>query len=205
MSALAKRALGVVAMLAGVGLLVVGVGQFWMTPTKPFQPRLLIRGIVGGCVLLYFGRKWFFNFIRLDVIGVDPASPEVAEARQKAQASIGRLWEYLAANRYECYVKFPMATGSGGTEHIWAVVHSKGDEGVVVSLVNDPVDRPKGAGERQVVAYRDIEDWQVVVSEAEIHGGYSVRALEKIALARGYRISRADRKRLRAFVDLEAA
>ena len=196
-----KQGFGLVAILVGAGLLVAGVGQHWLDPGKPFRIGPLIRGLVLGGLFLSFGRKWLFNLIALDVCPVDPGNPEIADATRRAQATLPRLWDYLAENHYECFIKFPMRTEAGQLEHIWGVAHSRTEAGVVVSLANDPVDAPEDAAQRRVIPTKDIEDWQVMISESEIRGGYSVGALGRIAKSKGYRFSRADQKRLRAFVD----
>ena len=200
-----KRAFGFIAMVLGIGVLVMGIGQPWLAPEKPFRVGPLIGALVFGGAFLSFGRKWLFNLIALDVLPVEPGDPEIAEATRRAQATLPTFWNYLAQSRYECFVKFPMQTKEGRAEHIWGVVHSRNNGDVVVSLANDPVERPQESADRRVVSVNDIEDWQVVVSESEIRGGYSIGAMERIAKARGYRISRSDRKRLRAFVDVEPA
>lgn len=200
-----KQALGLVAIVVGVGLLVTGVAQHWLSPSKPFRMGPLIGGLVLGSVFINIGQRWLFNLIALDVLPVEPSHPEIAEASRRAQATLSTFWNYLAQNRHECFVKFPMQTTDGQAEHIWAVVHSRANGSVVVSLANIPVDQPRDASDRRVISVNDIEDWQVVVSDTEIRGGYSITALERIARSRGYRLSRADQKRLRVFVDREPA
>jgi uncharacterized protein YegJ (DUF2314 family) len=200
-----KQVFGLVAILVGAGLMVAGVGQHWLSPGKAFHIRPLIGGLVLGSMFLSFGRRWLFNLIALDVMPVEEGNPEIARASQRAQANLSTFWNYLAQNRYECFVKFPMQTTDGQVEHIWAVVHSRADGSVVVSLANNPVDQPRDASDRRVISVNDIEDWQVVISDSETRGGYSIGALERIARSQGYRLSRADKKRLRVFVDREPA
>ncbi len=204
MAALVKRAFGLITFLLGAALALIAVGHGLIRPDEPFELGVFIGGLFWGLVFLYFGRKWLFNQIDLDVIPVEPESPELADARRRALSSIGVLWHYLDENRHECFVKFPMETKSGSIEHIWGVVHSRQGDKVVVSLANEPVEAPSGEADRRTVAIRDIEDWQVFVSESEIRGGYSVGALARIAKSRGYGLSRSNRKHLEKFVDLEA-
>jgi uncharacterized protein YegJ (DUF2314 family) len=205
MAAKLKQAFGLVAIVVGAGLLIAGVGEHWVFPGKPFRIGPLIGGLVVGATFVSFGRKWLFNLIGPDVLAVEPGNPEIAEASRCAQATLSTFWSYLAQNRYECFVKFPMQNTDGVPEHIWAVVHSRGSGSVVVSLANEPVDQPRDAAPRRVISENDIEDWQVVISDTEIRGGYSIAALERIARAQGYQISRSDKKRLRVFVDREPA
>ena len=203
MRRLLKQLLGLVAILVGVALLGAALGQKWLRPEEPFAWGPLLGGLLWGSVSIYYGRRWLFDLISLDVLPVEPGDPEVEAAKARAQASLERLWESLAENRYECFVKIPMQVEAGGVEHIWAVLHAREGDGVVVSLANDPVDTPKDPSQRRVVPIRDLEDWQVMVSEDEIRGGYSIGALARIARSRGHRISGADRRRLEAFVDLD--
>jgi uncharacterized protein YegJ (DUF2314 family) len=202
MSTRLKQILGLVAIVVGLPMLGYGLAH-WLLAEEPFQLTTFIGGSVLGLLFLSFGRKWLFNLISLDVIAVESDSPEIKKAAQRARSTIGQLWDYLAQNRHECYVKFPLKTKSGSCEHIWGVVHSRVEGGVVVSLANAPVENPDNTNDRMVVSEDDIEDWQVFISESEIRGGYSIAALAQIARARGGRLSRSDRRKLEVFVDVD--
>jgi Uncharacterized protein conserved in bacteria (DUF2314) len=143
-----------------------------------------------------------FNWIDLDVIAVEPHDPVIEAAAQQARATLSVFWNYLEQHRYECYVKFPMETKEGKTEHIWAVVHAREGDKVVVSLANRPIDAPSTDDERRLVAIGTIEDWQVAVSPTELRGGYSVAALATLAKKRGYSVSPKDRRILSALLDV---
>jgi hypothetical protein len=201
MGTMLKREMGAVAILVGAGLLVAGLGQRWLFPGKPVLLGPLLGALVTGSVLLTYGRRWLLNMISLDVFAADADDAEIRDAKQRAQGTLGQLWHHLERKQHECYVKFPLEVKSGSMEHIWALVHSREPQGVLVSLANQPVEEPSRATRRFVVDAAQIEDWQVVVSESEIRGGYSVAALARLARRQGYSISRTDRKRLAAFVD----
>jgi hypothetical protein len=187
-------------LLVGLTLLVFGLGQPWLTPGRPFQIGPLVGGLFWGFLGFTYGRKWLFNLIDMSVIPVDPQDPVILEATRRAQASLPILWDHLGQNRLECFIKFPIQT-RGGLEHTWGIVHSRVEDQAVVSLANESVERMENPTDHLMVQVKDIEDWQVVVSPTEIRGGYSVGALAMIAKARGYSLSRADRKKLEAFVD----
>lgn len=196
-----KRVLGVLAILVGLMILTGAIGQKWIQGNQRFKVGQLVVGVIAGTVFLRQGWAWLRNIVRLDVMPVDTGDPLVAEAQQRAQASIETLWRHLAESRHDCFVKFPLRAESGHVEHIWGVVHRREGDGVVVSLVNQPVEIPAEGRDRRVVALRDIEDWQVMISDQEIRGGYSIAAMAQIVRSRGQNFSRADRRRLATFVD----
>src|SRR5262245_4488532 len=107
---LVKQAFGLLAIIIGAGIIAGGIGQKWIAPGKRFRVGPLIGALVGGATFLKFGRKWLFNLIALDVLPVEPGDPDIAEATRRAQASLARFWDYLAQNRYECFIKFAMQT-----------------------------------------------------------------------------------------------
>src|SRR5262249_27799341 len=157
-----------------------------LLPHQPFQWGPLIGSVIWAAISWRFGRKWAFNWIDLDVIAVDPGDPAIEAAVQHARGTLSVFWNYLEQHRYDCYIKFPMETREGKPEHIWAVVHAREGDKVVVSLANRPVDTPATGDERRLVNIGIIEDWQVVVSPTEIRGGYSIAALAGLAKKRGY-------------------
>ena len=136
------------------------------------------------------------------MISIDPGDPAIEAAGQQARGTLHVFWSYFDQHRYECYIKFPMETTEARAEHIWALVHAREEDKIVVSLANRPVDTPSADDERRLVPIGTIEDWQVVVSPTEIRGGYSVAALVALAKKRGYSISPKDRRMLSAFLDV---
>lgn len=155
-----------------------------------------------GLGLVRVGLAWLLNIIDLDVYGVDPLNPYLAASTQRARSELHRFLQYLGEGKYHCFVKAPLRGAGGDIEHIWAVVHSHDGSGFRVSLANDPIEAPEAMDDRFRVSEGDVEDWQVVISEDEIRGGFSVGAIAQIVREDGYRLSRASRRMLERFVDL---
>lgn len=204
MRTLAKRTFGLITIVVGLAALVFGVGQTWLNPEVPFQVGPFFGGLLWGWLGFTYGLKWLLNRIDMDVFPVAQGSPEIQDAVGQAQATLGTLWYHLGQNRHECFIKFAIET-RGGKEHIWGIVHSRVEDQVVVSPMRRAAPPLTNHGERFMVPVGDIEDWQVPVSPTEIRGGYSVAALAKVARAHGYTFSKADRRKLGAFVDAAPA
>ena len=99
------------------------------------------------------------------------------------------------------YIKFPLATVQGMTEHIWGYVHSFRDGRFNVSLANVPKD-PKEPGEgRRDVSVEQIEDWQILQPDGKLKGAYSTIALFRNRQNQGKPLSPKMRKQKALLLD----
>jgi uncharacterized protein YegJ (DUF2314 family) len=87
------------------------------------------------------------------------------------------------------FVKFPMKTPQGLTEHIWAYVHFHKDDRFNVSLANEPIDEQEQSEGRRDVPVEDVEDWQIMSTDGSIRGAYSLAALFEYWTSQGNRLS----------------
>ena len=199
-----KRFLGLLTVITGSGLTIAAA---YFLVTRQFEGVEWVGMIFGSLLGIGFvriGIRWLLNIIDVNVYGVDGNDPRILLAKSRAHSEMKRFRRYLQEGEHHCFVKFPLEVGAGDIEHVWAVVHSH-DRGVFnVSLASDPLKDPELSTDRFTVAESNVEDWQVMISENEIRGGFSVRAIAEIMQADGYRISREHRKMLEAFVDVKS-
>jgi len=99
------------------------------------------------------------------------------------------------------YVKFPLRTDAGVTEHIWAYVHHYADGIFNVSLANTPHTQKGDVETRRDVPEADVEDWQIMTRDGRIRGGYTLRALFEHVDANGIHLNRTMRKQRAQFTD----
>jgi len=195
-----KRAWGILALLAGLGILVAlfryygpGKGHDWDT-----------GGSVGlglAAVLFWLGPRWVRNGgPGIEHLPNDFKCEELEASIEKARASLPWFLEQVERNVDGAFIKFPLRTPNGNEEHIWACVHSfrKGDFNV--SLANDPFDRDQKADGRLDVPLEEIEDWQVLYPDGRIKGSYSVIAILQNFESRG-KLSRRMREQRTRLID----
>lgn len=140
----------------------------------------------------------------LDVLPVARSEPEMREAIARAQAELPRFLAGLAAGTKEAFVKYPMTTHGGTTEHVWGLAHCQEGQAVVVSLASEPVMAFDTEGDaRERIALHAIEDWILTDRKGRAEGGYSHLAMVRV-YRRIYRRSprKSELRRLDTFVDI---
>jgi uncharacterized protein YegJ (DUF2314 family) len=194
-----KRSFGLVALIVGALMLAMAFVHPWLEHPHRFHIGPFLGGLLLGSLFISYGRRWLLNEVDLDVLSIDPADPLLLEAKVEAQAALASFRAYLAENRYECFVKIPVATISGANEHIWASVHTEKDGHFIVSLANDPVEDLPVTDARFAVPPEVVEDWRVMLSPSHGKGGFSFRAMRAVVRSRGQRLSRQARRQLEVF------
>ncbi|MGH7724525.1 MAG: hypothetical protein ACREOU_03780 [Candidatus Eiseniibacteriota bacterium] len=140
---------------------------------------LVVLAAVLVLVLLYLGKRARANQGSF----VDVESPLWAGATAKARASVPLLRELVAAKAGLAVVKYPLVNGKGETEHVWGELLEL-DETTFRATLETPLigggpAAGPAAGPQPLAA---LEDWQVVLPDGTIRGGYTTQA--QIALAR---------------------
>ena len=194
-----SRSLGAVFMLLGIA---ASLGVVWSMIADGHWTLNKVGAMFLGLVMLAMGwARLFPNYYA--PISVDHTDPVMQEAIDRARRELPRLRAALDEGRKQAFIKFPLKSSGGETEHIWGVVHSLSDEAAQVSLVNEPVHEPESKDLRFSVPLTDIEDWTLVDGGGAIDGGYT-----HVALARVYKrekgfVPHAMRKQLAEFRDLD--
>jgi uncharacterized protein YegJ (DUF2314 family) len=117
----------------------------------------------------------------LNVMPIGRSEPEMREAIARAQADLPRFLAGLAAGTKEAFVKYPMSTRGGTTEHVWGVAHYQEGQDVVVSLASEPVmPFQDGYDARERVPLHEIEDWILTDRAGRAEGGYSHLAMVRV-------------------------
>jgi hypothetical protein len=139
----------------------------------------IILGIVAGVLVLLMLRS---RARARQGAYIDIDSPMWAEAVAKAHASVPALRELFAAKVGPIGVKYPLATTSGETEHVWGELL-----GIDQTTFRATLETPMLAGSPATLGPYELplsalEDWQVALPDGTIRGGYTTQA--EIALAR---------------------
>jgi uncharacterized protein YegJ (DUF2314 family) len=173
-----RKILGVVALLMGSAIIAWFAYNLFY-PTREFQ-----RSFRGGTALvlaiafILVGWRW----LHYEGAGIEDTPgtlicPELVESVAQAKATLPYFIQQVEKNVDGAYVKFPMKTVQGLTEHIWAYVHSYHERKFNVSLANAPKDPKESAQGRRDVPEEDVEDWQILQPDGRLKGAYSTIAL----------------------------
>ena len=119
----------------------------------------------------------------------------------KARATLPEFLPHVEKGVDGAFVKFPLSTPQGNTEHIWGYVHFYKDGRFNVSLANAPYDPQQPADGRRDVPIGDVEDWQIMQPDGRIRGAHSLIALFRYHEARGVKLTPKMRKQKASLID----
>ena len=164
-----------------IGIVLIGwfiYNQIW--PTEEFKTGFRsVFQLVLPIACIAVGWRW----LRYDGKGIeevvppDLKCPELEAATMKAQSTLPVFLAEVEKGIDGAFIKFPMHTPKGLTEHIWAYVHFYKDGQFNVSLANTPIDEKAEADGRRNVPRGDVKDWQIMARDGRIRGAYSLIAL----------------------------
>jgi hypothetical protein len=120
-------------------------------------------------------------------IPIDPSDPRWAEAVARARSTIEEMRRLHAIGSAQMYVKYPLHTKSGSTEHVWGKLLELSAQDMKVSLETRPV-QPPSAAPPFTIPLAELEDWQLVQSDGGIRGGFTTRAQIQIARSAGAKL-----------------
>jgi uncharacterized protein YegJ (DUF2314 family) len=201
-SMIGKRLLGAVALLMGLTIL----GWFaynLLRPTPQFEAsyRSVFQLIV-PVAMVWYGWRWLADIgPGIGTLQIDPNAPELLASVEQAKRTMPTFLKAVQAHQDGAYVKFPLATDSGTTEHIWAYVHHYADGIFNVSLANSPCTQKGPIESRRDVPEEHVEDWQIMMPDGRIDGGFSLRALFEHVERNGIHLNRTMRKQRAQFVE----
>lgn len=198
-----KRVLGVLALVIGAALIGWFIyNQLW--PTEEFKTHFRsVFQLIVPIALLAVGWKW----VRYDGRGIEEITPmdldcpELSTARARATEAMPAFLADVERGIDGAFVKFPLITPRGLTEHIWAYVHSYRDGVFNVSLANQPVDDRAEVAGRRNVPQSEVEDWQIMQPDGKIRGAYSLIALFEYHARMGRRLSPRMKKQKSQLLD----
>ncbi|MEJ0084420.1 MAG: DUF2314 domain-containing protein [Pseudomonadota bacterium] len=156
--------------------------------------REILGSIPGLAVLigLALGGLWSWEQSRkrrARGLDIDTTDPIWLAALEKARASLPRFFELAEDYPAQAYVKYPLLTTKGFTEHVWGPVVSLREGTIMAGIETPPIDgRPATAPPYELQASQ-IEDWRVELGDGRIYGAYTARAQFEYARKLGHEIT----------------
>jgi hypothetical protein len=124
----------------------------------------------------------------------------LAEARRTWSAFLG----LYRAHPETTIVKFRLRTTAGDIENVWGDLLELDDERATVSLRTPPVGKTDVGDPRMTVPLTDIVDWQVMLADGSLRGGFTQQATFRIIERDRGRLPRKFAEQLARYRALEA-
>jgi uncharacterized protein YegJ (DUF2314 family) len=198
-----RRILGLITFIMGVVLAAWFVyNQFHPTPEFQRSFRSVFQLALPAVFLIYGWRWLHYSGPGIEETPGTVAFPELTESVTQARNTLSYFIAQVEKNVDGAYVKFPLLTPGGITEHIWAYVHSYREGNFNVSLANVPKDPKEPAQGRRDIAKDQVEDWQILQSDGRIKGAFSTIALFRNRENTGKPLTPKMRKQKALFLDI---
>jgi uncharacterized protein YegJ (DUF2314 family) len=111
----------------------------------------------------------------------EPGDPLLLEARQQARSSLPELRRLIVQYPKNAVLKLTFVSNTDQVEYLWAEVLERREAEYQVRLVTPPVTHAGRLERLYICKEDDIEDWQVTDDAGKHYGGFSQRAMFKIA------------------------
>jgi hypothetical protein len=121
-------------------------------------------------------------------LGVDTTDPVWLAALEKARDSLPRFLDLAKDHPTAAFVKYPLQTTKGLTEHVWGPVISVTAETITAGIETPPVDGRPATPPPYELNMSQLEDWRIELSDGRILGAYTARAQFEYARKRGLEI-----------------
>jgi hypothetical protein len=126
----------------------------------------------------------------LPPLQTEPNDPLLLEARTQAKTSLPRFRELLKQYPNNAGIKLRFVSNSNQIEYLWAEVLEAREGEYRIHLETLPVTHSGRLDRLYTCKEEDIDDWLVTDDTGSIHGGFSQRAMFKIARRDGVKLSK---------------
>lgn len=148
-----------------------------------------LKVIVGVVTIL--GLWLYFKVMqrpKFPPLATDPDDPLLKSAMEKAKDTIEEFKELYKKYPKDAFVKLYFVSNTDNVEHLGAHVEAMNNKELKVILMTPPVTHKGPLNRLYTCTFDDIEDWQVTDTEGNIYGGFTQRAMFKIARTKGVKL-----------------
>lgn len=132
---------------------------------------------------------------------VDRHDPIWVAAMEKARATVPVLRELFQSGLGPIGVKYPLPNTAGESEHVWGELQALEQDYFVATLAT-PMRRGRPASSPPyTMPLSTLEDWQLILEDGTVRGGFTTQADIETAIASGQSIPDHVRERQGRFVD----
>jgi len=110
--------------------------------------------------------------------------PGFAKAVARARATVDLMRSLYQGPESGMAVKYPVTTDEGTVEHVWGYLLELTDDSMTVSLETAPVARFKATPPFRV-PLAELEDWQLLLPDGAVRGGFTTQYQIELTRSRG--------------------
>ena len=161
------------------------------------MPPALFLVAAALAALVWFGVRHTAD----EPTAISPEDPLWRAAIARARATIATMRELHDEGRV-VWVKFPFGKPAADREHVWGLLLAMETDSLRCTLETPPRAVPAPQPSELVVPLRELEDWQVLLDDGAIRGGFTTRAQVQIADRDGQPVPRHVREMVTRMKDL---
>jgi hypothetical protein len=128
----------------------------------------------------------------------DPLWLSAIAAARASQDEMRRLHELHSS---ELFVKYPLVAKNGEVEHVWGPLLESTPHTLKVGLATPPVGGLRAAPPF-AIASSELEDWQLVLPDGKVRGGFTTQAQIALTLKSGWAVPDHVKQLQGKFVDV---
>jgi len=161
--------------------------------------------VVAGVFLVHLLFEILFSgTAHLGAVAISNDDPLMVAAFAEAEQTWGRFTDLYEEHRDSSIVKFRLPMKSGGVENVWGDVLELDGDQASVKLLTPPVEEAEvPADGRLSTPVSEIVDWQIVLPDDTLLGGFTQRATFEIMKREQGSLPRKLQSELARYRDLE--
>ena len=132
---------------------------------------------------------------------VDTNDPLWLGAIAAARASQDEMHRLHEVHGSDLFVKYPLIAKNGEVEHVWGPLLESTPQSLKVGLATPPVGGLQ-AEPPFAIASADLEDWQLVLADGIVRGGFTTQAQIALTLKSGWAVPDHVKQLQGKFVDV---
>ena len=136
--------------------------------------------VLGGIFVHLLFERLFASTRHLGATAVSNDDPLMLDALQQAKRAWPQFQELFAVHPKDSLVKFRLTTTSGDIENVWGDLLELAGDTATVYLRTMPVGDAGISSRRMTIPVADIVDWQVMVADGSLRGGFTQQATFRI-------------------------
>jgi uncharacterized protein YegJ (DUF2314 family) len=137
--------------------------------------------VVLAAICIHIVYERFLSSTRhLGALAVSNDDPLMLSALEEAKRTWPQFLKLFASHPADSLVKFRLTTTTDHIENVWGDLLELGGETATVYLRTLPVGEAAIANRRMSIPVTDIVDWQVMVPDGSLRGGFTQQATFRI-------------------------